>query len=120
MIEISKQRESEFTPSWSAVLDALVDINSPVAELPPVSPQNSWEDVIERLLNIQQKRGYTDGWVIYQVLEAGNPPIEYWVRLSKKFKYGPTWPIKIRGESPEIAFPNIDAIGFDNWDEEYD
>lgn len=118
MSEATTQRKPEFTPGWSAALDALININAPVATPPAVSPENSWEYVIIRLLKIQKKRGYKNGWVVFQILEAGNPPVKYWVWLSKRFGYNSTWPAKIRGERLETAFPDIDAIDFENWEKE--
>jgi hypothetical protein len=118
MNEATTQRASQFTPGWSAALDALININAPVVTPPAVSPENSWEYVIIRLLKIQKKRGYKDGWIVYQILEAGNPPMGYWVWLSKRFGYSASWPAKIRGKRPETAFPDIDAIDFKKWEKE--
>jgi hypothetical protein len=126
MNKITTQIKPEFTPGWSAALEALVNINAPVpialeaseAIAPTASDEDSWEYAIARLLKIQQKRGYKNGWVVYQILEAGNPPIGYWAWLGKRFGYNSTWPAKIRGKRPETAFPDIDAIDFEQWEEE--
>jgi hypothetical protein len=127
MNEITTKEKPEFTPGWSAALEALVNINAPVpialgaseAIAPAASPGNSWEYVIARLLKIQQKRGYKNGWIVYQVLEAGNPPMKYWVWLGKRFGYNSTCPAKIRGRRPETAFPDIDEINFEYWEKEF-
>jgi hypothetical protein len=128
MNKITTKEKPEFTPGWLAALEALVNINAPVlialgaseaiVPTPATSSENSWKDVIVRLLKVQRKRGYKNGWIIYQILEAGNPPMKYWVWLGKRFGYNSTWPTKIRGERPETAFPDIDAIDFEQWEEE--
>jgi hypothetical protein len=126
MNKITTQIKPEFTPGWQAALEALVNINTPVpialgvseAIAPVASDEDSWEYAIARLFKVQQKRGYKNGWVVYQILEAGNPPIEYWAWLGKRFGYNSTWQAKIRGRRPETAFPDIDAINFEYWEEE--
>jgi hypothetical protein len=44
--------------------------------------------------------------------------MKYWVWLGKRFGYDSKWRAKIRGERPETAFPDIDAIDFEQWEEE--
>jgi hypothetical protein len=116
MNKTTTKEKPEFTPGWSAALEALVNINAPVATQPSVNPENSWEYVIVRLLNIHQEQDYTDGWVVYQLLEAGNPPIEYWIGLSEKLGYSAAWGATMRGKRSETASPDINKIGFEYWE----
>jgi hypothetical protein len=78
----------------------------------------TWNELIDRLTEVQKKNGHPKTWIVDRIEEAGHPPKAIWRAIAHRLGFTKFWADNwkwIPGQDTEE--PDIGAIDWQKWQE---